>query len=447
MSTTTPSSPTPTAPAPTATDWVTERFGVRVTGDSDGAWELSDLLILGLRRNRRRAHLLVSTVLGKHIPTPPEQVRGAADALGDAVIGVLGEQAAARGTVIGFAETATGLGHCVAERISAQVYLHSTRRQVADAQVHGTFEEGHSHATTHLLQPSDAALLRADPGTPLILVDDEISTGSTAIRAISALHALAPREHYVVASLVDMRTDDHRDESDRFATDLGVRIDHVSLAQGRITLPDSLIEDVWALATPELNPVGMRGSVTEVTLDWPTGLPDGGRHGFLRSDTAPFHAAVTAAAAILVPALATDRDVVVLGHEELMYLPLCLAERLSATGVATRYQTTTRSPAHVRDEAGYPLRRGFTFTAPESDPGTPRFVYNVLAADAPADAPLPQVVLVIDSPADTDLLRADGGVLDVLTAAGHDVCVAIVPATTPTALADRTTPFEREGAV
>ncbi|WLP88602.1 phosphoribosyltransferase family protein [Gordonia sp. NB41Y] len=436
-----------TSAATGPTDWVTERFGVQITGDPDARWELSDLLILGLRRNRRRAHLLVSTVLGKHIPTPPEQVRGAADALGDAVIGVLGAQDGARSTVIGFAETATGLGHCVAERISAQVYLHSTRRQVGDAQVHGTFEEGHSHATTHLLQPSDAALLRIDPGAPLVLVDDEISTGSTAIRAISALHALAPRDRYVVASLVDMRTDAHRAESERFAAEVGVRIDHVSLAQGEITLPDSLVDDVWALTAPELNPVGMRGSVTEVTLDWPADLPDGGRHGFLRTDTAAFHAAVTAAAGQLAPALAADRDVVVLGHEELMYLPLCLAERLSAAGVATRYQTTTRSPAHVRDEAGYPLRRGFTFTAPESDPGTPRFVYNVRAADAPADAPLPQVVLVIDSPADTDLLRADGGVLDVLTAAGHDVCVAIVPATTPTALAGRTLPLETEGVV
>ncbi|WP_205706312.1 phosphoribosyltransferase domain-containing protein, partial [Kineococcus indalonis] len=59
--------------------WVREHLGVDVTGPpgADGL-DVRDLLGLALRRNPRRAHLLVSTVLGKHVPTDPRLVRAAA---------------------------------------------------------------------------------------------------------------------------------------------------------------------------------------------------------------------------------------------------------------------------------------------------------------------------------------------------------------------------------
>lgn len=44
--------------------WVAERLGVGLTGDE----ALTGLLGLALRRNPKRAHLLVSNVLGKHVP-------------------------------------------------------------------------------------------------------------------------------------------------------------------------------------------------------------------------------------------------------------------------------------------------------------------------------------------------------------------------------------------
>ena len=412
------------------TSWVTDTFGAQITDvtDEPGFRRVSDLVILGLRRNRRRAHLLVSTVLGKHIPVPPSVIRTAADDLGDAVIGVIGE--AGNATVVGFAETATGLGHAVADRIAAAVYLHSTRRAAPDVAVHGTFEEGHSHATTHLLQPSSPDLLRS-PG-PLVLVDDEISTGKTALEAIDALHRLAPREHYVIAALVDMRESAHEAATAETAQRLGIRIDHVSLARGRVTLPDSLIDEVCALDPAKLNPVAAeRGQCSVSTVAWPADVPDGGRHGVLRSEARRFAAAVDEVAALARSVVDRQRPLVVIGHEEFMYLPLCIAERLENAGLDVRYQTTTRSPAHVRDVAGYPLRRGFEFTAPEVDSTAHRYLYNVNGTDElPA-----QVLLVADSPADTDALRAPGGLIDVLAAAGHDLTVLVVPASRQATLA------------
>lgn len=413
--------------------WATEQFGLAFhdTDAADSRWGVNDLVQPGLRRNPRRAHLLVSTVLGKHLPTDPARVRSAADALADRVVVVLGAEIAAGALVLGFAETATGLGHAVAARMGAACYLHSSRRHTPGVPVLGGFEEGHSHATSHLLQPTSPEMFAND--APLIIVDDEVSTGATAVDAIRSLQLIAARDRYVIASLVDMTEPHHRAAIAAAAAELGVSIDYVALAAGRTHLPDGLTEQVTALDPPDLNPVaGETGDVTVAPIGWPTGLPDGGRYGILAAETDAFTAATASAADALMPRLDTLRPVIVIGHEELMYLPLCIAESLAARGLAVRYQTTTRSPAYVRDDPGYPLRRGFEFSAPETDLTARRYLYNAAWPDPELNA---QLLLVIDTPADTTELRAPGGLLDVLTAAGHDVIVAVVPATDHHALA------------
>ncbi|MGX1804948.1 phosphoribosyltransferase family protein [Nocardia sp. NPDC055321] len=447
--------------------WATRELGLGVRHGASAApadatpdavdWLVPDLIEPGLRHNNpRRAHLLISTVLGKHLPTDPHRVIAAANSLGDLVLKVLAATGAADAAaaqldstpipavVLGFAETATGLGHGVAARIGAACYLHSTRRDVPTARTLTGFEEGHSHATSHLLQPAPAEIFLNS--LPMVLVDDEISTGATALDAIRSLHEFTPRTHYVLASLVDMRTADDRIAFEKAAADLGARIDTVCLASGETLLPDRLVESVAALPAPELNPVAeMPGHVARIELPWPADVPEGGRHGILDADTPAFDAALATTADILwreLDALAwasvdperggSPRPVIVLGHEEFMYLPLRLAAALADSGVPTRYQTTTRSPAYVLDEPGYPLRRGFRFTAPEPD-DVPRFVYNARWPEPTAADPI--LLVVVDEPGDTDRLYSAGGLIDVLTASGADVVVAVLPAADPRALA------------
>ncbi|MFE7718231.1 phosphoribosyltransferase [Nocardia rhizosphaerihabitans] len=421
--------------------WATQNLGIELRhGESfaasaaedalPGELSIAALVQPGLRRNPRRAHLLVSTVLGKHLPTDPRIVIGAGNRLGDLVREQLDDDR--EPVVLGFAETATGLGHCVAARLGASCYLHSTRRAEPRATTLTGFEEGHSHATSHLLQPAPADIFVND--LPLVLVDDEISTGDTAIDAVRALHAFAPRSHYVLASLVDMRTAADRAKFEAFAAELGARIDTVCLASGRTELPDGLIETVTAMPEPELNPVAaQRGSFGRIELSWPADIPEGGRHGILNSDVAAFDIALKAATGEVQTRLDAEfagRPVIVLGHEELMYLPLRLASELAESGTPTRFQTTTRSPAYVLDEPGYPLRRGFRFHAPEPDATAQRYLYNAQLAEGEA----PVLLVVIDPPADTPELIDQGGLVDVLTASGADVLIAVLPGADPRTL-------------
>ena len=326
-------------------EWVAGRLGVSLSGGD----ELPELLGLALRRNPKRAHLLVSNVLGKHVPQRPGVVHGAGFGLGLRVRKLLGDEAAARSVVLGYAETATGLGHSVADGLALAPYLHSTRRPVAGVAQVGGFEEEHSHATSHLLLPEDRELLAGDG--PLVLVDDEFSTGRTVLNTIKALHERFPRERYVVVALVDMRSDADRGHLEKFAAELGARVDLVALAAGGVRLPAGVLargqelvaahEDRTAPRPPAAAGGTGAADVVRIALDWPAGLPDGGRHGFTPAHRERLEAALPGMAIRIAERLDGARRILVLGNEELMYAPLRMAEALD-TLVAGEERGATR---------------------------------------------------------------------------------------------------------
>ncbi|MGW2681740.1 phosphoribosyltransferase [Streptomyces sp. NPDC001414] len=448
--------------------WVAERLGVELEGD-DG---LRALLGLALRRNPKRAHLLVSNVLGKHVPQSPAVVYGHGFALGRRVRDLLGETEAGRAVVVGYAETATGLGHSVADGIGLAPYLHSTRRPVPGMTPAGGFEEAHSHATSHLLLPEDPALLCGDG--PLVLVDDEFSTGNTILNTIRDLHARYPRKRYVVVALVDMRSPADAGRLDGLADEIGARVDLVAGACGTVKLPDGVLAkgqelvaryeegaaaaDVSAAplagvaveaddrsphpgarGTARTAPTGPRATgdrtaptaphVTGVDLHWPHGLPDGGRHGFTPAHRIRLETALPAMAARLAEALPLGaRRVLALGFEELMYAPLRVARELEPLVAAeVRYSTTTRSPVLAVDDPGYAIRSRLVFPAhddPADGPGE-RYAYNVAGAGFDA------VVVFVDSAGDTPELHAPDGLLARLGAHVPHVLLAVVPSYVP----------------
>ncbi|MCK7626736.1 phosphoribosyltransferase [Streptomyces sp. RS10V-4] len=423
-------------PAGWTGEWVARRLGVALTGDE----RLPGLLGLALRRNPRRAHLLVSNVLGKHVPQRPDVVHGAGVRLGRRVRELLGDADAARAVVLGYAETATGLGHSVADGLALAPYLHSTRRPVPGVRPAAGFEEEHSHATSHLLLPEDPGLLAGDG--PLVLVDDEFSTGRTVLNTIDALHARHPRRRYVVVALVDMRGDEDRARLTAFAGRLGARVDLVALASGGVRLPDGVLERGRELVAaheeepPPAPAAGRAPRAVRIDLGWPAGLPDGGRHGFTPAHRALLEEHLPAMAARIADRLGGARRILVLGSEELMYAPLRLAGALDAhlagTGAAVRFSTTTRSPVLAVDDPGYALRTRLAFPAhdrPADGPGE-RYAYNV-APGRGQDRRFDAVVAVVDSAGDRPELHAPGGLLDRLADHTDRLLLAVVPSYTP----------------
>ncbi|MFN2519390.1 MAG: cysteine protease StiP domain-containing protein, partial [Jatrophihabitantaceae bacterium] len=160
---------------------------------------------------------------------------------------------------------------------------------------------------------------------------------------------------------------------------------------------------------------------------------EGARHGFSPTD----HAAMAAAAAAVAPELARavggDR-VLVLGTEELMYAPLVLALALAdevGDTVHVQFSTTTRSPAVVVDEPGYPIRTALTFAshdAPAADPGQ-RYAYNVAAVAGGRQ--FTDIVLVVDDVADTPQLHAEGGLIAQLAGVCARVHLMTLPGYRP----------------
>lgn len=306
------------------------------------------------RRNPKRPFLFVSRVLGRHLPVSPNDMRLvyrklAAKLPRDLVGPVL---------VVGLAETAICLGQGVFDAWQDirdeddLLYIHSTRYRLRRPLL-ATFEESHSHATSHLIyQPEEETsrnLVKA--GRTLLLIDDEASTGSTFLALAKALGESMPYlQDIVCVTITDWMGSERRNA---LAAQMPVRTRFVSLLEGGYGFESSG-------SRPPLMPNVTGGGEEKdglLPINW-------GRLGIRRSAPLPKMAEKIVAR--------PGETILVLGTGEFVYPPFLLAERLAHMGAEIRVQATTRSPILE----GGAIKGVLEFPDSYQD-GIPNYLYSV----------------------------------------------------------------------
>ncbi|MED3553523.1 phosphoribosyltransferase family protein [Cytobacillus praedii] len=374
-----------------------------------------DLFQMAARINKKRSFLFVSKVLGKHIPINPKMGLITGALLANRYIEtVKGKETGCREellfsflndsqrfvddpfideqvnpVIIGFAETATALGHAFYHSFKQANFLHTTREELIGIEPVITFEEEHSHATSHRCYV-DESILNND--REIILVDDEMTTGKTNINIIRSIHAKFPRKMYTVVSILDWRTEEHLQLYKKLEQELEITIHSVSLLKGNIQISGS--PEFEGKLTDETEPVRHTSAVSTINLKdqlskectsiYYSSISQEGdvRNTPFSAETGRFGLSTASNRGInqslkeigqFLSTLRTGRNVLCLGTGEFMYVPMKLA---SYMGEGVSYQSTTRSPIYIENHEQYGAKYGLTFPNPE-DGGIKQFVYNI----------------------------------------------------------------------
>jgi len=379
------------------------------------------LFSLAARKNKKRRFLFVSKVLGKHVPADPfiPLLAGAALAVQfmkkihqvdhadtRAIIEALKshenaqlvyETVIGRSLItlpdqtlfIGFAETATGLGHAVFSLFDHSYYLHTTREQIPLLASELNFNEDHSHAVNHQCFPLDSEIIKT--AKTIILVDDEITTGNTALNIIRAIHSKFPKTNYVVLSLLDWRTAENRANYRKLEQQLDITIQTSALLEGEIEVsgdpvnepPDQFNQPVrLAMNEAQVDSEGKYFKLNDLVQVYSEDLAGNknmspyllltGRFGLStlnNQQTLPL-------ARKIGEELRLDRigqKTLCLGTGEFMYFPMLISAYMG-TGIS--FHTTTRSPIYSFTKPQYGIQNGFSFKNPD-EPSITNYIYNV----------------------------------------------------------------------
>ena len=338
------------APPPYRIALPTGQLTIRV---DHSRWPLDALCDFAARENPKRGYLVVSRVLGRHLPARPSVMRRSVRDLASAIPADMPGPV----LVIGLAETAVCLGQTLHEewqRLTGREdagFIHSTR-QTVDAPLLCRFEEPHSHASAHLIyRPQFDAL--ACPRS-LVIVDDEISTCTTLRNLAAALIAEWPQvERVVVATLTDWTAGTERWSAMPRPTEV------VSLLRGQLD---------WTPATDHHSDPGFEARAGSLGT-----MPTHINYGRLGRSDSPNILPVE-------PLPDGIEPLRIIGTGEFTYLPFRLAERLEEAGRDVVVQATSRSPARIGGAMVTKLCFGDNY-----DTGVANYLYNADPADGRAN--------------------------------------------------------------
>ncbi|MBB1073043.1 phosphoribosyltransferase domain-containing protein [Rhodoferax sp. 4810] len=323
----------------------------------DADWPLNTLCGFAARANPKRGFLFVSKVLGKHLPSSPNQMQQ------------LHELLAAKLTdlqqpclFIALAETATGLGQGIFEAALNQqpnlqaLFIHSTRYLLPE-RPHFAFQEPHCHAPTHFLyQPITPPHLRLfNNARELVIIDDEISTGTTLFNLINLY-----RTHNSCLTRITCVTITNfsgLDTAEHWSNQLGLPVRFVTALSGEFRFQPTLHQ-----------PYQFAPNATGYDAQQDQAIAQHyGRFGINRavilSDTE---------LNLLTADLPPNTAVLLLGTGEFMHMAFRLGLALEQRGYVVSIQATTRSPILI----GAAIQRRLIFADNYSE-GIPNYLYNV----------------------------------------------------------------------
>lgn len=372
--------------------------------------QLEELFVMAARINKKRSFLFVSKLLGKHIPINPK--RGLLTGALLAARYLEGEEGVKvkqteqfltelmdkgnqnhtpldsfvnefyNPVIIGFAETATALGHAFFSAFKRADFFHTTREKVAGEVPAITFEEEHSHATSHRVYVDEKLL---NNRREIILVDDEITTGKTAVNIIRSIQEKYPRETYTVVSILDWRSEANVKQFLQLEKELGISIKCVSLLKGTVDVigePEAFDQESVKESITDFhpnitihyeNPYQTLSLYSEyASMNSVPYIKDTGRFGLSSYENEEVNETLSMIGEELA-SIRTGQRTLCLGTGEYMYVPMKISSHM---GEGVSYHSTTRSPIYPVDQEHYGAKNKYTFSNPE-DEHIINFVYNI----------------------------------------------------------------------
>lgn len=343
-------------------------------------YEPEDLFTMALRHNNpRRSFLFVSKILGKHIPIKASDLQRATNILAEEWCKLCCDNSDKPVLVIGFAETATAMGHCFFSKLSGDVsYIHSTRENPNGVKSILYAEESHSHAVDHNFFLNDMSVI--EDAENIVIVDDEITTGKTALNLINAIDSKFPGKKFSVATFLDWRNSKDREIYNRGINNKEIKT--VSLLEGEIeentlTSPTSNNDANWQSDIKDeinWNTTNLNFEQSNFSENDKKFIKRSGRFGISLDEQEKLNREIDAAGKELNK-IKCGKNILVLGQGECMYIPMRLSEEI---GGDVSFHATTRSPAWPTDKfTPYGIESGFTFGAIDGS-NYNEFIYNIL---------------------------------------------------------------------
>lgn len=327
---------------------------------------LNNLIIMGKRiNNNKRNFLFISKVLGKHIEAKPKVCKEIGLKLARLIFDK--EEKSYKNNekvcVIGFAETATGLGMAVASYIKNCYYITTTRECITELKSIFKFEEEHSHATTHKCFPLDKDnLVNSEK---IILVDDEITTGKSMINIIKELKKVTNAKNFIILSILDWRNEEYRKAYDELVNEENINLEVLSLISGDIKVKDTttyidtndeVINDTAdVLNYNVLDRINLKTSYEKEVESY---LLYTGRFGVEFNEIEELEIKCKDIANRLQSLIESNEKILVLGHGENIYIPCRIASYIKGD---VYFKSTTRSPIYCEDVDGYPIKEKHVF--------------------------------------------------------------------------------------